>query len=313
MKQYRRMICYLYEYIGGEKGQNVGYVRLEQRGEQCRVQLQMRVGDAKTLPEVQLFKKRTSGMYILPVGNVQEQKGQWVYRLEGESDHLLGTDCSLEEMDGVILPVDEKYYYASTWNLETIPMGERNLFPTTTLVAEQESAFATTTPQTMQSQMTEKPVPMEKQKPEEEMETTVGYESEELDAAEWSSDTACVEEKTSQASLESLMELFPKMMPFGNQTDWECVRFEPKDIGCLPMKLWFVSGNPFLMQGYYNYRHLILTKMQETQYGLGVPGIFTAEMKKQAEQSGFPMFRSICGNRNCPGAFGYWLMPLELG
>lgn len=298
MKQYRRMICYLYEYIRGEKGQNVGYIRLEQRGEQCRVQLQMRMGRVKTLPEVQFFKKRTSGMYILPVGSVQEQKGQWVYRLEGESGHLQGTDHSLEEMDGMILPIDENCYYASSWNLETIPMGEREPFPSTTANGEEKLSSETAS--------------VESQKSEEERVTAVEHQSEELDAAGWS-DTACVEEKTPQINADSLMEMFPKMMPFGNQTDWECVRLEPKDIGCLPMKWWFVSGNPFLMQGYYNYRHLILAKMQGTQYGLGVPGVFSAEMRKQAERCGFPMFRSICGNRNCPGAFGYWLMPLDLG
>ncbi len=318
MKQYRRMICYLYEYIRGEKGQNVGYIRLEQRGEQCRVQLQMRMGRVKTLPEVHFFKKRTSGMYILPVGGVQEQKGQWVYRLEGDSGHLQGTDHSLEEMDGMILPIDENCYYASSWNLETIPMGEREPFPSTTANgAEQKKKITEEEVKSIEQQI----ISSEENRQENgtksgvnqnDKETAVEHESEELDAAGWS-DTACVEEKMPQINADSLMEMFPKMMPFGNQTDWECVRLEPKDIGCLPMKWWFVSGNPFLMQGYYNYRHLILAKMQGTQYGLGVPGVFSAEMRKQAERCGFPMFRSICGNRNCPGAFGYWLMPLDLG
>lgn len=348
MKQYRRMICYLYEYIRGEKGQNVGYIRLEQRGEQCRVQLQMRMGRVKTLPEVQFFKKRTSGMYILPVGSVQEQKGQWVYRLEGESGHLQGTDHSLEEMDGMILPMDENCYYASSWNLETIPMGEREPFPSTTANGGGKLSSETASVESQKSEeervtavgrrkgeeQKKKTTEEEMKSPEQQInsseenrqktgtksginqndkETTVEHQSEELDAAGWSDDTACVEEKTPQINADSLMEMFPKMMPFGNQTDWECVRLEPKDIGCLPMKWWFVSGNPFLMQGYYNYRHLILAKMQGTQYGLGVPGVFSAEMRKQAERCGFPMFRSICGNRNCPGAFGYWLMPLDLG
>lgn len=318
MKQYRRMICYLYEYIRGEKGQNVGYIRLEQRGEQCRVQLQMRMGRVKTLPEVQFFKKRTSGMYILPVGSVQEQKGQWVYRLEGESGHLQGTDHSLEEMDGMILPIDENCYYASSWNLETIPMGEREPFPEATANGEEqkrkttEEEIKSPEQQIISSEENRQETGTKSGINQNDKKTTVEHKSEELDAAGWS-DTACVEEKTSQINADSLMEMFPKMMPFGNQTDWECVRLEPKDIGCLPMKWWFVSGNPFLMQGYYNYRHLILAKMQGTQYGLGVPGVFSAEMRKQAERCGFPMFRSICGNRNCPGAFGYWLMPLDLG
>ena len=42
MGRYERMICYLYEYQDGHKGANVGYVKLEKRGEQCRVLIQMR-------------------------------------------------------------------------------------------------------------------------------------------------------------------------------------------------------------------------------------------------------------------------------
>ena len=44
MGRYERMICYLYEYQDGHKGANVGYVKLEKRGEKCRVLIQMRRG-----------------------------------------------------------------------------------------------------------------------------------------------------------------------------------------------------------------------------------------------------------------------------
>ena len=57
MGRYERMICYLYEYQDGHKGANVGYVKLEKRGEKCRVLIQMRRADLATLPQAALFQQ----------------------------------------------------------------------------------------------------------------------------------------------------------------------------------------------------------------------------------------------------------------
>ena len=101
------------------------------------------------------------------------------------------------------------------------------------------------------------------------------------------------------------------MKPFGAQFTGQCVRIEPQDIGCLPMRLWPLSGNAFLMQGYYNYRHLIFMEKSAGQYAIGVPGIYSDTMQEQGTAAGFAEFLAICGQRNCRGAFGYWLMPLS--
>ena len=37
MSDYRRLISYIYEYEGKEKGKNIGFVKLETRNEQCRL------------------------------------------------------------------------------------------------------------------------------------------------------------------------------------------------------------------------------------------------------------------------------------
>lgn len=51
MKGYQRLVSYLYRYDNGVKGENVGYVRIELRGERCRVTTQLQ--DTLTvLPEM---------------------------------------------------------------------------------------------------------------------------------------------------------------------------------------------------------------------------------------------------------------------
>ena len=42
MSDYRRLISYIYEYEGKEKGKNVGFVKLEARNGQCRLNLSVK-------------------------------------------------------------------------------------------------------------------------------------------------------------------------------------------------------------------------------------------------------------------------------
>lgn len=104
---------------------------------------------------------------------------------------------------------------------------------------------------------------------------------------------------------------FPVMRPFPNDQQLACVRIEPQDLGCLPMQMWTLANNHFLLQGYYCYRHLIFMETGKTGYALGVPGIYDRRTSRQAEQFGFVQFRAICSGKQCDGAFGYWIMPLS--
>ena len=75
MGRYERMICYLYEYQDGHKGANVGYVKLEKRGEQCRVLIQMRRADLATLPQAALFQQEKTGVLLIPIGVMRDNNG----------------------------------------------------------------------------------------------------------------------------------------------------------------------------------------------------------------------------------------------
>lgn len=103
---------------------------------------------------------------------------------------------------------------------------------------------------------------------------------------------------------------FPTMRPFPEEKGTECVRLELQDIGCLPMKYWSLSGNRFLLHGYYCYRHLIFCQKGMGKYVLGVPGIYSDREQKNAFRFGFHSFQSIGEFGRQQGAFGYWLMEL---
>ena len=394
MGRYERMICYLYEYQDGHKGANVGYVKLEKRGEQCRVLIQMRRADLATLPQAALFQQEKTGVLLIPIGVMRDNNGSMKGQYEGNVDNLAGTGLSLDDVHGVLVYVEEGHYFASTWNLEQIDArqlrwwqgnqhedaGKAEALPEGGSETSQDmvvsSDRSSETPQNMvisadRSSETLQNMVASADRSSETLQNMVASADSSSEApqnmvvsADRSSETpqnevassdssneapqrfadhlasaqAGISRKPENASMErcsrsaevtgqsicgscpfqrkeldygkKMLLTFPVMRPFGERYPGQCVRIEPQDIGCLPMRMWSLSGNPFLMQGYFQYRHLIFMEW-EKGYVIGVPGIYSNMMQSKAENAGFREFIAICGQKNCRGAFGYWLMPLD--
>lgn len=394
MGRYERMICYLYEYQDGHKGANVGYVKLEKRGEQCRVLIQMRRADLATLPQAALFQQEKTGVLLIPIGVMRDNNGSMKGQYEGNVDNLAGTGLSLEDVHGVLVYVEEGHYFASTWNLEQIDVrqlrwwqgdqhedaGKAEALPEGGSETSQDmvvsSDRSSETPQNMvisadrssetlqnmvasadssneatqnmvvssdSSNGTPQNMVISSDRSSEAPQNMVASsdssnETPQRFADHLASAQAGISRKPENASMErcsqsaevtgqsicgscpfqrkeldygkKMLLTFPVMRPFGERYPGQCVRIEPQDIGCLPMRMWSLSGNPFLMQGYFQYRHLIFMEW-EKGYVIGVPGIYSNMMQSKAENAGFREFIAICGQKNCRGAFGYWLMPLD--
>ena len=380
MGRYERMICYLYEYQDGHKGANVGYVKLEKRGEQCRVLIQMRRADLATLPQAALFQQEKTGVLLIPIGVMRDNNGSMKGQYEGNVDNLAGTGLSLDDVHGVLVYVEEGHYFASTWNLEQIDArqlrwwqgdqhedaGKAEALPEGGSETSQDMvvssdrsnetlqnmvASADRSSETLQNMVAsadssnEAPQNMvvssdrSSETPQNEVASSdSSNEAPQRFADHLASTQAGISRKPENASMErcsrsaevtgqsicgscpfqrkeldygkKMLLTFPVMRPFGERYPGQCVRIEPQDIGCLPMRMWSLSGNPFLMQGYFQYRHLIFMEW-EKGYVIGVPGIYSNMMQSKAENAGFREFIAICGQKNCRGAFGYWLMPLD--
>lgn len=114
---------------------------------------------------------------------------------------------------------------------------------------------------------------------------------------------------------ERILSTFPIMYPFVSGIIEKSVRIELKDIGCLPIKMWVLANNAFLLHGYCSYRHIIFAKIntdeKEVQYAIGSPGIYNEYDEKIARQHGFIYFQPIGDVKNVCGAFGYWIHPLK--
>lgn len=114
---------------------------------------------------------------------------------------------------------------------------------------------------------------------------------------------------------ERILSTFPMMYPFVSGIIEKSVRIELKDIGCLPIKMWVLANNAFLLHGYCSYRHIIFAKInvedKKVQYAIGSPGVYNDYDEKIARQHGFIYFQPIGDVKDVCGAFGYWIHPLK--
>lgn len=96
---------------------------------------------------------------------------------------------------------------------------------------------------------------------------------------------------------------------FENMPEISGIHMELKDLRELPKKYWYLGSNSFLLHGFFNYRHLLLGKVENEsgrKWFIGVPGIYQNQEKVLAAVFGFPEFRQEKDTGVKTGQFGYW-------
>lgn len=106
--------------------------------------------------------------------------------------------------------------------------------------------------------------------------------------------------------------IYPHVQPFQDERDY--LSIGPADFVMFTAASYRAANNSFLLHGYYNYKHLILTRVEqrgEILYYLGVPGNYYAREKQVAVIFGFESFE--CAEEPAQdGDFGYYLMRVQL-
>lgn len=106
--------------------------------------------------------------------------------------------------------------------------------------------------------------------------------------------------------------IYPKIHPFGDNREY--LSITPRDFIVLTRQHQELVQNSFLLHGYYNYGHLILTKIveqEEERYYLGVPGVYYDREKQAALMFGFEGFEAGTDKME-DGGFGYYMKRVEI-
>ena len=272
----RRFIRYLYEYEQEKKMRNVGFVKVEQDVDQCVIHVHgkgFRMEENAQGLRAYLFWNTEDKCIGIPQG-VTEVPGPAVNWQLCYTPEDVGKKENYNLVNGIILKDVNGHCYAAVWNDDVVNVCRMEMWK-----MEEDSVQG------------------------EEPECKKGLAQDE--EPECKKETLQDEESES-GKLEDDLE---KEACLGGKVR----KIQRKDMVCLPRCEWRHANNSFLIHGYYNYHHLILT-VRDDRLKLGVPGVYHPQEEKAAESFGFPEFipaeeldlKLTDEEKNDREKFGYW-------
>ena len=314
--RYDRKIRYFDYMEKGERICNGGFVKLELRDGICYVSIQV--------SGVPVIDNTTRDVYVLAgdreekLGEIRLQQGKGCMQLKRDSDkvcvgsgyHGIGSEAlGYDELEAIRIPIAvgrelfcrvADQYLRKSQPVEAPELQENNALPMENQELQEDNAL-----------------PVKNEEPQEG--NTLLMENKELQETE----ALSVEGKESQRKevltlplqedkWKQLSSIYPHIFPF--QDDREYLSIGPGDFVIFTQKYYRLVNNSFLLHGFYNYKHLILTRMEkrnEIVYYIGVPGNFYDREKQVAVMFGFESFE--CREEPADnGDYGYYMMRVEI-
>ncbi len=325
----KRFVTYIYAYEEGKKGSNIGFAKIEIRGEDCRVEVHLRGAYvAQAVCEVYLFRVREGRMEGVRIGEIRLVNGKGDGVVVVKAAHLAGTSLGIGDMEGIVLLGGDGQNFLSRWKEGAPFTVDREHFsewrpeekaadhteggapqPENMAVSAQKEQPARENGASAQSRRTEPTAGEPLRKREEAGVDMENVQMTELPvrnifpAYDW------------QIVWEKLRENRPVFMPFADRTA-ACVQIELKDIRELPRRYWYLGNNSFLLHGFFNYQYLVIGKTGDARWFLGVPGIYQSQERVMAAIFGFPEFMPAAAGETPSGEepvnrFGCWYRYME--
>lgn len=273
--EYSRMIAYIYSYNDGLKGKNTGFAKMEVRQGMLKLQINMKCAFADVGPEWEVNLFFRKNGRILPV-----PIGCMVIR-NGMGEFRYATAADDVGMSGIDF-ADIKGLYVSCSDSRKIFASEwDDLGFSPELIGEIAASKENVVVEYEEPQIVEAP-------------------------------QITVTKPTS--AIEKLIDEGDRLFLFSDDELYDCVEIEPRDIERLNDCNWGLMNNSFVNHGYYNYRHLIIGRMntsEESGYFIGIPGIFTRRERNTAAMFGFNRFKFSMRSDMMLDQFGYWYRKIE--
>ena len=117
----QRFITYINKYEDDEKQDNAGFAKIEIRGTKCRVEVHIRsVSTEQTEATVYLFAQKDEIMQGIPVGSMEIIRGGSDVRYVFDTKEMQDFGMTMDEMQGIFIPLDEHVFLASRWKEGTV-------------------------------------------------------------------------------------------------------------------------------------------------------------------------------------------------
>jgi len=321
---YDRQLRYLEIWKANEKIGTAGYVKIEQRDEWCSLQIQVTGVASTENGQYRIYlegagENSTSGSEedgrsdrYWDLICLHEGKGNLIKRQLPVNS--LGAGIGYDQLLAIRIQIREDYMllckwrpYAAKAEAATQPIKQDIITPE---MVKQETTM--TEPELPKAEEVAEAEPTTVKaatvEPEKEEEIAVVKPTEKTEGAKRPISLAGVREQ----KWKQLGEIYPHISPFRDERDY--LSLTPADFVILPQKAYHLVTNSFLLHGYYNYGHLVLTQKQrrgQEVYYLGVPGNFFERERETALLFGFECFEGRTEPAS-DGEFGYYMIRVEL-
>ncbi len=283
---YRKQISYLELQENGQRIRSAGYARLESLGKEEILTVQLNEQESVSGNEIPLYLQRESGEQQLC--EIMTNRGRAFCKKRIPYEKEWGA------IIGIRIPLERNYVIAGKFG-------------------GTEDTKKKSVPKSENAMKSEEPKQIEK-KAEVTAEAAIPMETGKRQAQTAKESVAAVEHTLhmKDTKWEQLSSIYPHIHPFRDAREFLSVG--PEDFVVLRERCYQMTHNSFLLHGYYNYRHLLLMRQEnsgEVKYYIGVPGNFYEREKQVAGMFGFESFE---GAREpaWDGDFGYYLISVEL-
>ena len=342
---YLRKIIYLNEYNGGEYGSSIGFVKLSKKQTRLRIEIQLTGKISLHRQKIYLLIKNKNVVNKMFAETVTEEGTRIDISLEEPAGEalkgdivgiIIGTENEItcggtqDHSINLLDYVHPEKVRAAAETLEDMPEEAPDQVPELSEQKPEELEMISKEPvlqqEVLDETVSEELVPEEQtiqetSEVETEAQGETGQETPQETQPEAEPELEEEEEEIVQIEIEAdhdeayefrkIFSSHPGMYPFDDDEMEVCVQISPVDFSDFPKAFWRMGSNSFLLQGYYNYRHLLLSHTKEKIY-IGIPGQYHRRDKYLADMFGFGRFKGIHNKQIRLGDFGYWMMEFDM-
>ena len=335
MAEYRRFVAYIYEYQKGKKSSNCGFVRVESRGEVCRMEFHIQCPGLISGIGCKIygFVRNRGLMDGSLLGECTTETDRIEYAMETDPECMGTAEIILKKIAGLILLTENEGFFGTEWDDQII---RPENFKESIIKKEETGTVCEIIKEKAEEKLENESKPETDSTPDlddrHEVEDVVEQMQDDLLEAEemisdepqakdeptvgeiWEAEqkiTCRVNTKQEEKEKTIALPFGQPFCPFQDSDLNQCWKITPQDLVHFPRRQCALRNNRFLQYGYYNFGHLLLCHRSNGRYILGVPGSYDQQEQFMAGMFGFSCFKESNCIKVKKGRGGYWYRAID--
>ena len=112
----KRFVTYIYAYEDKKKGNNIGFAKIEIRGEDCRIEIHLRgIYVRQSACKVYLFQEDAGDIVGHPLGEMKILNGNGDFVARVKAGKIGDSSFGINDMDGIFILSEDERIFMSRW------------------------------------------------------------------------------------------------------------------------------------------------------------------------------------------------------